>query len=56
MRDPDLMVLGDALHNIGRPTLVVIGGSFNATGVQDMPAAAYEASGERLATTGYVMK
>ena len=28
----------------------------DATGVQDMPAAAYEESGERLATTGYVMK
>ena len=25
----------------------------DATGVSDMPAAAYEASGERLATTGY---
>ncbi len=39
MRDPDLMVLGDALHNIGRPTLVVIGGSFNATGVLYEPSA-----------------
>ena len=26
----------------------------DATGVHDMPAAAYEASGERLATVGYV--
>lgn len=26
----------------------------DATGVHDMPAAAYEASGERLATAGYV--
>lgn len=26
----------------------------DATGVSDMPAAAYEASGERLATRGYV--
>jgi len=28
----------------------------DATGVQDMPAEAYEASGVRLATSGYVMK
>jgi alkylhydroperoxidase family enzyme len=28
----------------------------DATGVQDMPAAAYEMSGVRLATTGYVLK
>lgn len=26
----------------------------DATGVHDMPAAAYEASGERLATSGYI--
>jgi alkylhydroperoxidase family enzyme len=28
----------------------------DATGVQDMPAAAYEMSGTRLATHGYVLK
>ena len=28
----------------------------DATGVHDMPAAAYEASGERLATRGYVVE
>jgi alkylhydroperoxidase family enzyme len=28
----------------------------DATGVHDMPAAAYEMSGKRLATHGYVMK
>ena len=28
----------------------------DATGVHDMPAAAYEASGKRLATAGYVME
>lgn len=26
----------------------------DATGVHDMPAAAYEASGQRLATSGYI--
>ncbi len=39
MRDPDLMVLADALHNIGRPTLVVIGARFNATGALYEPSA-----------------
>lgn len=28
----------------------------DATGVRDMPAMAYEMSGQRLATNGYVMK
>ncbi len=39
MRDPDLMVLADALHNIGRPTLVVIGAKFNAPGTLYDPSA-----------------
>jgi hypothetical protein len=39
MRDPDLMVLADALHHIGRPTLVVTGAKFNATGTPYEPSA-----------------
>jgi hypothetical protein len=32
MRDPDLMVLADGLHNLGHPSLVAIGAGFNASG------------------------
>ena len=39
MRDPDLMVLADALHNFGRPTLVVMGGKFNTAGTLYEPSA-----------------
>jgi hypothetical protein len=39
MRDPDLMVLADGLHEVGRPVLVRIGSEFNHPGTRYEPSA-----------------
>ncbi len=41
MRDPDLLVLGDGLRDVGRPVLLRIGDDFNQPGALYEPSSAY---------------